>query len=121
MYVHQILKAIAEGFYSQASEFDNIPLGLEAYYQQHWQKMQGEGFSDLAVELLRVLTVAETQAMSTVAIAQILNADIYDVAEIMENWLEFLQETRIDKEINYRLYHNSFRVWLAKEINNLSC
>ncbi|MBD2386638.1 AAA family ATPase [Cylindrospermum sp. FACHB-282] len=119
MYVHQILKAIAEGFYSQASEFDNIPPGLEAYYQQHWQKIQGEDFSDLAVELLRVLTAAQTQAISTVAIAKILNADIYDVTEFIDDWWEFLQEISINKEISYKLYHSSFRFWLARKIDSL--
>jgi hypothetical protein len=114
MYVQQVLKAMADGFYS-ANDVDQIPPDLETYYQQHWQKMQGEGLSDVAVDVLRVLTAAETQAMSTVAISKITNVDVYDVAEIIESWLEFLQETRIGKEIRYTLYHNSFRLWLASE------
>lgn len=118
MYVHDILKAIAEGFYSESDQINHIPPNLAAYYQQHWQKMQGEGLSDVAVDLLRILTAAEIQPMSTVTISQIINADVYDVAEIMENWLEFLQETRNGKEIRYKLYHDSFRDWLAKVISD---
>jgi ribulose bisphosphate carboxylase small subunit len=111
MYVQQILKAIANGFYS-ANNFEQIPPDLETYYQQHWQKMQGQGLSDVAMGILRVLTAEETQPMSTVAISQIIKADVFDVAEIMETWLEFLQETREGKETKYKLYHHSFRLYL---------
>ncbi|HEY9801481.1 MAG TPA: ATP-binding protein [Leptolyngbyaceae cyanobacterium] len=117
MYVQQIMKAIADDFYSQPENFDSLPPDLEAYYQQHWQKMQGEGLSDIAVDLLRLLTAAETPAMSTLAMSEAINADVYDVAEILENWLEFLQETRIGQEIRYKLYHHNFRDWLGKIIS----
>lgn len=111
MYVQQILKAIANGFYS-ANNFEQIPPDLETYYQQHWQKMQGQGLSDVAMDILRVLTAEETQPMSTVAISQIIKADVFDVAQIMETWLEFLQETREGKETKYKLYHHSFQLYL---------
>lgn len=114
MYVYQILKAIAEGFYSENDQFDIVVPNLEAYYKQHWQKMQGEGLSDTAIDLLQILTTAETKPISTLAISKIINADVYDVAEIIENWLEFLQETRIAKESRYKLYNDNFRDWLAK-------
>lgn len=115
MYVQQVLTAFAEGFYS-ANNFDQIPPGLETYYQQHWQKMQGQGLSDVAMDILRVLTAKETPAMSTVAISKIIKADVFDVAEIMETWLEFLQETREGKETKYQLYHHSFRLYLLGTI-----
>ncbi|MEI6445298.1 MAG: hypothetical protein WCO29_19765, partial [Nostocales cyanobacterium ELA583] len=111
MYVQQVVKAIANGFYS-ANNFEQIPPDLETYYQQHWQKMQGQGLSDIAIDILRVLTAEETPAMSTVAISQIIKADVFDVAEIMETWLEFLQETHTSKETQYQLYHHSFRLYL---------
>jgi hypothetical protein len=117
MYLHHILNAIAEGFYSAPYQFDRIPPGLEAYYQQHWQKIKGEGLSDVALKVLRVLTAAETGGMSTKAITQIIDEDEYDVAEILENWLEFLQQ-RVGKETTYSLYHPNFRLWLAKQISN---
>jgi hypothetical protein len=112
MYVQQVLTAFAEGFYDQPENINSIPLDLESYYQQHWQKMQGEGLSDVAMDILRVLTAEETQAMSTVAISQIIKADVFDVAEILETWLEFLQEIHTNKETKYQLYHHSFRLYL---------
>ncbi len=115
MYVQEVLKAMADGFYS-VNNFEQIPPDLETYYQQHWQKMQGEGLSDVAVNILRVLTAEETQPMSTVAISQIIKADVFDVAEIMETWLEFLQEIHTNKETKYQLYHHSFRLYLLGTI-----
>ncbi|MEA5551495.1 ATP-binding protein [Anabaena cylindrica UHCC 0172] len=120
MYVQQVIKAVADGFYS-VNDVDQIPPDLETYYQQHWLKMQGEGLSDVAVDVLRVLTAGETQAMTTVAISKKINVDVYDVMEVLESWLEFLQEIRVGKEIRYTLYHHSFRLWLAsKKLANLS-
>ncbi len=116
-YLHHILNAIAEGFYSAPYQFDRIPPGLEAYYQQHWQKIKGEGLSDVALKVLGVLTSAETGGMSTKAITQIIHEDEYDVAEILESWLEFLHQG-VGKETTYSLYHSHFRVWLAKQISN---
>jgi len=117
MYLHHILNAIAESFYSAPYQFDRIPPSLEGYYQQHWQKIKGEGLSDVALKVLRVLTAAETGGMSTKAITQIIDEDEYDVAEILEHWLEFLQQG-VGKETTYSLYHSHFRVWLAKQISN---
>jgi hypothetical protein len=116
MYVQQVLTAFAEGFYDQPENINSIPLDLESYYQQHWQKMQGEGLSDVAMDILRVLTAEETQPMSTVAISQIIKADVFDVAEILETWLEFLQEIHTNKETKYQLYHHSFRLYLLGTI-----
>ncbi|MEI2582924.1 ATP-binding protein [Scytonema sp. PRP1] len=117
MYLHHILNAIAEGFYSEPYQFDRIPPGLVAYYQQHWQKIKGEGLSDVALKVLGVLTSGETAGMSAKAITQIIDEDEYDVAEILEHWLEFLQQG-VGKETTYSLYHSHFRVWLGKKISN---
>jgi hypothetical protein len=113
MYVQQVLTAFAEGFYDE-NDVNNFPLGLESYYQQHWEKMQGDGFSDIAVNVLRVLTTGEMQPMSALAISQVINEDVFDVMEVMEQWLEFMQEFRKGKEVKYQLYHHGFRLWLRE-------
>ncbi|OUL32458.1 ATP-binding protein [Nostoc sp. 106C] len=116
MYISQVLSAIAEGFYSQPLHYNQIPSGLNAYYQQHWQKMmaanQDEEFS-LAV--LNVL-VKQQQSISIEAVAQLINADEYDVEEVLENWFEFLHQEQIAEEKYYSFYHSSFREWLADKI-----
>lgn len=112
MYVQQVFKAFADGFYDQPENINSIPPDLENYYQQHWQKMQGEGLSDVAVNILRVFTAGEIQPMSALAISQVINEDVFDVMEVIEQWLAFLQESRIGRETKYQLYHHSFRLWL---------
>jgi hypothetical protein len=128
MYLHHTLNAIAEGFDSQSWKFDCIPPGLEAYYQQHWQKMKGEALSDVALKVLGVLTRAETGEISAKGISQAISLwldaariaeDEYDVEEILENWLEFLQQHRIGKETRYSFYHSHFRLWLANQLSNI--
>ncbi|MBO3464501.1 hypothetical protein G4P69_38945, partial [Aetokthonos hydrillicola CCALA 1050] len=135
-----------EGFYPEPFQRHELPLSLEAYYQQHWQKMTGGGLSDIALKVLRVLTSGEeTQGISGQAsgqsvtsraialaqplrqekrsgetpIAQTINEDEYDVEEVLENWLEFLQRQQIGTEKHYSFYHSSFQAWLAKQISNL--
>ncbi len=66
--------------------------------------MQGEGLSDVALSVLGVLTSAETEGVSLSQITQITNADVFDIQEVLDNWFEFLQQQRIDKETRYSLY-----------------
>ncbi|MEO1373848.1 MAG: ATP-binding protein [Cyanobacteria bacterium J06635_10] len=91
----------------------------EQNYTQHWQKMQGEGLSDVGLQVLRVLTSAENEGASLHQIMQITDADVLDIQEVLDNWFEFLQQKRIGKESHYSLYHPHFRDWLAKQISNL--
>ncbi len=115
MYVSEMINAIAEGLNPEPFHHNQFPPNLEAYYQQHLQKMiastQQEDFS-LAV--LHVLS-QEPQLISVEALAHILNTDEYEIEEVLENWREFLQLQQIGDETRYSLYHSSFRHWLNKQ------
>ncbi len=89
----------------------------EQTFTQHWQKMQGEGLSDVALSVLGVLTSAAKEGVSLSEITQITNADVFDIQEVLDNWFEFLQQHRLGKETYYSLYHPHFRDWLAKQIS----
>ncbi|MDF5730333.1 MAG: ATP-binding protein [Rhizonema sp. PD38] len=125
MYLSQILPAIAN-FYPSLQLFEMLftsPLlpGLEAYYQSHWQKMKGEGLSGVSLGVLRVLVDPALASwkngggISAEAIAQLIHEDEYQVEEVLENWLEFLQTDGIG-ETFYSLYHSSFSHWLSQQI-----
>ncbi|HEY9834149.1 MAG TPA: hypothetical protein V6D26_26590, partial [Stenomitos sp.] len=134
MYLSQILKAIAEGGHSAASiaqgfdsesfEFEQLPPGLEAYYQSHLQQMQSQDLSAVELRVLRCLTTTQpnldsplkNEGLSVEAIAQILDEDEYEVEEVLEKWIEFLHQHHIDEEVYYSLYHSSFRDWLSRQI-----
>ena len=124
MYVSQILAAIKNGFYSDKSSLTDIfesislPADLEAYYQQHLTKMfseeQGDEFKLNAQAVLNIL-VKNSSPISVEEISQIIDFDEYDVEEVLENWIEYLNLYRIEGETCYNLYHQSFRNWLIKE------
>ncbi|MBD2596008.1 ATP-binding protein [Nostoc spongiaeforme FACHB-130] len=97
----------------------------DSAFTQHWQQMQGEGFSDIAIKILQILATAENEGISASTILQrihrtnppTLDADIFDVEEVLENWFEFLQQHQINNQIRYSLYHANFREWLAEKLS----
>ena len=119
MYVQQVLTAFNEGFYDE-HDVHEVPPGLQVYYQQLWDKMQGDGLSDVAVNLLVVLTAGEMQPLSMLDISKVINEDVFDVMEVLEGWLEFLQVISTGKEVKYQLYHYGFRKWLRDCLQRFS-
>ena len=116
MYVSQILTAITNNFYPQPSQIaTSLPPPLETYYQQHLEKMLGSQYEDFPLAVLKVLSQT-TQPISVTDIANLLNTDEYDVEEVLEDWLEFLQVETISDSTTYKFYHDNFRQWLIKSL-----
>ena len=114
MYISQILAAITNNFYPQPSQIGtSFPPPLETYYQQHLEKMLGSQYEDFPLAVLKVLSQT-TQPISVTDIANFLNTDEYDIEELLENWLEFLQIETIFDSTTYKFYHDNFRQWLIK-------
>ena len=126
MYLSQTLAAITEGFYSQPFKLDQLPPKLEAYYQSHWQRMASKELSSVELGVLRCLVTLQpsldpllkNEGISAQLIAQMIDEDEYDVEEVLENWIEFLQQEQIDGETRYSLYHSSFRDWLGQQLSH---
>ncbi|MEH2145503.1 hypothetical protein [Nostoc sp.] len=129
MYLSQVISAIpslrdatrtvsfanAENFYPEPFWYNQLPPGLEAYYQQHLHKMiPPEQGTEHSIDVLNVL-IQQQKAISVDTIAQIIDTDEYEVEEVLENWLEFLQQQRIASETHYSLYHSNFRDWLGRQ------
>ncbi|MBN3897327.1 MAG: AAA family ATPase [Nostoc sp. NOS(2021)] len=113
MYLSQILPAISK-------EVDRLPPGLEAYYQQHLHKMissNSPSFERKLKSFVLSVLVQVSSLLSAEVIASAIDADEYDVEEVLENWREFLTLQQIDGEIRYSLYHSSFRDFLSKQVN----
>ncbi|WP_081424124.1 ATP-binding protein [Anabaena sp. WA102] len=116
MYVSQILAAITNNFYPQPSQIGTLfPPLLETYYQQHLEKMLGSQYEDFPLAVLQVLSQT-TQPISVTDMANFLNTDEYDIEELLENWLEFLQIETISDSTTYKFYHDNFRQWLIKSL-----
>ncbi|BDI14572.1 hypothetical protein ANSO36C_03740 [Nostoc cf. commune SO-36] len=107
---------------------EQLPPALKAYYQQHKHKMipphAPSQERELKLSVLRVLVQTallyerlrqQIDSVTAAAIASTIDADEYDVEEILENWREFLTLQQIDREISYSVYHSSFRDFLSKQ------
>jgi AAA ATPase domain len=120
MYLSQMLPAITENSQPDAnlgesSLLSEVPSGLAAYYQNHWQGMGGDDLSAVELSVLNVL-VESTAGLSVSAISHIIDEDEYDIEKVLDNWIEFLNLQKIDGEICYSFYHNRFREWLGKNL-----
>jgi AAA ATPase domain len=116
MYFSQVLFAMAEGFYPQLFDDNEIPSGLQAYYQQHWQQMMAANHDEEFSQAVLNVLVKQQQPISVEAVAEIIDADEFDVEEVLENWFEFLHQEEIAGEKYYSFYHGIFRKWLADKI-----
>lgn len=142
MYLSEILYAVSESdrtaYLREAIVTGQLPPALEAYYQQHLHKMIPPNAPsqerELKLSVLRVLVQVSSEelaqtallyerlrqrldSVTAAAIASTIDADEYDVEEILENWCEFLTLQQIDREISYSVYHSSFRDFLSKQVN----
>ncbi|WP_242052689.1 ATP-binding protein [Sphaerospermopsis sp. FACHB-1194] len=118
-YISAILTAIADGFYTQTQQIQtSFPPALETYYQQHLAKMLDWENQDLPLAVLQVLA-EQTQPISVTDIANLLDADEFDVEEILEAWFEFLNVEIKSNVSVYSLYHDNFCQWLKGYLRSI--
>lgn len=118
-YISAIFTAITDGFYTQPQQIQtSFPPALETYYQQHLAKMLDWENQDLPLAVLQVLA-EETQLISVTDIANLLDADEFDVEEILEAWFEFLNVEIKSNVSVYSLYHDNFCQWLKGYLRSI--
>ncbi|MBD2294616.1 ATP-binding protein [Anabaena sphaerica FACHB-251] len=107
MYVSEILTAINENIY---------PENLQLYYQNHLEKMNLTTSEQQTIALQVLNILIQERSISIETIAERLDEDEYDIKVILDNWREFFHlESRVE-EIQYSLYHVSFRDWLRQQL-----
>ena len=116
MYLSKLLCTIAQGTYLHPLEGDRLHPELEHYYQQHWQQMRGKRLSSIAHLVLRIL-VQQDKPMSVEAIAATIGKEEYEVAKVLENWIEFLNPQLMQGTNCYKFYHSSFRNFLSQKLS----
>ncbi|MEU4419928.1 ATP-binding protein [Actinoplanes sp. NPDC024001] len=120
MYLVYVLADIRAGKISvdTMDDVNNLPIGLRAYYEQHWATMRDQDqdrFERIYEPVLRILaTVREPVELAKVEEwTQLPPTRILDV---IRDWRQFLNETPSDTgEPLYRVYHTSFQDFLAVE------
>jgi hypothetical protein len=114
MYLRYVLPGIARGLYNDLT-LKQLPDGLEDYYQQHWVQMGMDSApKELRVIILFILVEIGTPIPSEM-IADIAEQDIYEVEEVLKEWVEYLKPQEIDEETCYSIYHASFLDFLKKK------
>lgn len=119
MYLRYVIPEIEEGAYRGTTP-DNLPLGLENYYEDHWRRMRVRSeatWFEMQLPVLAALTVAET-SISASLIADFTGLKHSQVAAVLEGWNAFLHTTpvpaaEVGLEKRYRFYHASFRDFIV--------
>jgi len=114
MYVRQVLGAIRVGELTAATvgSIDNLPRGLQRFYEWHWRSMQSTIVARETWELVvRQLAVArEPISGGKLCVWTALTKKA--VLDVLTEWSAFLNSVNVDGETRYRLYHRSFTDFL---------
>ena len=115
MYLHYVLPAFEKGELKLASA-DELPAGLQGYYQRHWDKMRGDNLAEFMRVNQKVVAILATarQPVSKDFIARVSNLTTAEVQWTLDKWWEFLHVSP-KPEPRYSLYHASYRDFLAEQ------
>lgn len=120
MYLAQVLPAVARGEHSRL-DGERLPQGLVGYYDQQWRRLK-EGdehaWESWKLPVLEALAVARRPMPVPLLVSASGVADPRLVRRALRLWRPFLHvvETEVQPDARvklYRLYHESFREFLA--------
>lgn len=135
MYLVHVLRDIAAGRLDAGSmdSIRNLPQGLKDYYRRHWNEMRSadpEHFRRYQQPVVCLLATAR----EPVSLAQLLDwtrqvweqqswgaaaLDPLAVKDVLAAWREFLTESTVSGDPQFRVYHASFQDFLAEEVGLL--
>jgi hypothetical protein len=115
MYLRYVLPAIEHGEYSDL-RIDDLPSGLEAYYEDHWRRMgmTATPLPRTKIKIVYVLTELG-EPVSRRLLSEVTKEDEVTVQEVIDEWREFLHEHAVGGQSRYSVYHGSFRDFLYKK------
>ncbi|MEW6493568.1 MAG: hypothetical protein AB1589_13835, partial [Cyanobacteriota bacterium] len=112
-YLRHVLPAIEQGDY-QDLNIENLPQGLENYYEDHWERMgmNTHPLPEVKIKIVYVLATALEPVSRGWIVRRLDTQNPMLVVQILKEWDQFLREQQLDKETRYSLYHSSFRDFL---------
>lgn len=115
MYLRYILSDIETGKY-QDLKINQLPQGLQAYYEDHWRQMgmMTKPLPRTKIKIVYVLSELR-ETVSRDLIVDFVREDALTVQEVLEEWEQFLREEVIGGETRYGIYHQSFCDFLARK------
>jgi transcriptional regulator with XRE-family HTH domain len=120
MYLRHVLPEIEAGAYKERS-VDEIPVGLENYYEDHWKRMDmrtrpvPRDKINVVYILCEIRQPASRSLILEFAREGNLTLDEVAVQGVLDEWLQFLHVESVDKEPAYSIYHTSFRDFLYRK------
>ncbi|MCL1470113.1 Swt1 family HEPN domain-containing protein [Argonema antarcticum] len=114
MYLKYVLEEIERGFYRDLS-IDNLPQGLQAYYEDHWRRMGmiAKPLPRPKIKIVYVLAEAR-KPVSRQLICDFTGEDALTVQDVLDEWEQFLRSQSIDGQRRYSIYHASFQDFLHR-------
>ena len=118
IYLRYVLPAIAAGKFKDG-KWEKLPLGLDAYYRGHWNSMQiadPEIFDDLYAPIVCMLAVVR-EPVTTDQLHNWTGKERKYIRRAIAQWREFLEESQVETDEKYRVYHTSFQDFLGKMVD----
>lgn len=112
MYLHHVLPEIESGRFG-GDHLDELPQGLQAYYESHWRRMRGTGGEWLEYrQPVIVHLAAAREPVSARQLARWTGLPTTLVRDALRDWREFVQVENVGSDKRYRIYHLSFQDFL---------
>ncbi|MGL4502935.1 MAG: hypothetical protein ACRCU2_27990, partial [Planktothrix sp.] len=115
MYLKYVLDDIEQGKYANLN-LENLPNGLQQYYEQHWYRM-GMVTKPLPRTKLKIIYLLSKtrKPVSCDLLADFAEEDPLTVQDVLDDWEQFLRQRFVDEEEVYSIYHKSFQDFLFKK------
>jgi hypothetical protein len=115
-YLRHVLPAVEKGEY-QDLNIENLPQGLENYYQEHWERMvtNADPLLEVKIKIVYLLGVAREPVSRGWIVKRLATQNPIPVVQVLKEWEQFLREQPVDGETRYSLYHSSFRDFLYRQ------
>jgi hypothetical protein len=117
IYLRHVLDEIEGGTYNDVN-LNDLPAGLEEYYQKHWGQMMGredDPLLELKVRIIYFLSQAEEPVSCRWLARSAREKNVIKVQQVLGKWNSFLRHEKVGKETRYTIYHNSFRQFLEAD------
>ena len=115
MYLRYVLEEMERGAYRDL-RIDQLPIGLESYYDENWRRMgmTGKPLPRTRIKVIYVLS-SLTKPVSRELLANLAGEDEFAVQELLDDFRQLLSRSSICGQAMYSLYHVSFRDFLHRK------
>lgn len=120
MYLTLVMFDIVKGKYQELENLERLPETLEEYYIKHWELLDMDNNKLPRYVLGALLSSKNAITLDTVAnylkdAEPSITADAIKPA--LENWWQFLQTIHTNSDPRFEIYHESFREFLSRKID----